>query len=367
MIQMTNNVEPPANDLKVTSFDIYGDVSSTTQQNQQQDQQQNQKQKPANASLTDRFALVRRLGKSSEGIVNLSKSVTTGQLRVMKIVKADKAEAPIEARMLGAVGRYPNVLTCFEAEYHPSGGVAIMCMEFCSLGDLYRMQRLLLDKKMLTPAALVLKVLVDVSEGLAFIHGGWTRSTTSGLYRLTRQNHQNLVHRDLKPENIFVKLNGGARRLPTFVIGDLGQAFNPAVGSHNSGGTRGYRAPEFYLHSRPPLTFKADVYSFGITMLSLCQGLEAGLYDCGTPPDHLKLPRHLAYSAIQALLRRCLAFEPKDRPDMSPAGVLWYVPGFRTILEGVKKDEIAEINGIWSPNQGTVKSAAAQMEEAGLL
>jgi serine/threonine protein kinase len=350
-----------ANNVEITSFDIYGEVSSTTQQNQKQ----NQKQKPPHASLTDRYALVRRLGKSSKGIVNLARSVTTGQLRVMKIVKADRVEAPIEARMLGAVGHHPNVLTCFEAEYHPNGGVAIMCMEFCSLGDIHRIQCLLLDKKMLTPAALVLEVLVDVSEGLAFVHGGWTRSSTTGLYRPTRQNHQNLVHRDLKAENVFVVPSTDGRQL-RFVVGDFGQAFNPAVESHNSGGTRGYRAPEFYLHSRPALTAKADVYTFGITMLSLCQGLQAGLHGCETTADDLQLPRHLAYSTIKALLRRCLAFDPDDRPDMSPAGVLSYVRGFRSVLEGMK-DEIAQIVGIWSPNQGTVKSAAAQMEEAGLL
>jgi serine/threonine protein kinase len=357
---MAGTIEPTARDLKVTSFNIYGEVSTT-----QQKQLQGGNQEPHYASLTDRYALVRRLGKSSEGIVNLAKSVTTGQLRAMKIVKADKVEAPIEARMLGAVGRHPNVLSCFEAEYHPNSGVAIMCMEFCSLGDLRRVQVLLLEKKLQTPAALVLKVLIDVSEGLAFIHSGWTRSSTSGSYRLTRQNHQSLVHRDIKTDNIFVRPSADGRQLPSFVIGDFGQAF-PTVEAHNSGGTRGYRAPEFYLHSRPPLTAKADVYSFGITMLSLCQGLQAGLHDCGTPADHLQLPRHLAYSAIQALIRRCLTFDPKERPDMSPAGALWYVPGFRTVLEGTKKDEIAQIVGIWSPKQGTVKSAAAQMEEAGL-
>jgi serine/threonine protein kinase len=221
---MASTVEPTARDLKVTSFKIYGDVSTT-----QQKQRQGQKQEPPRSSL------IRRLGKSSEGIVNLAKSVTTGQLRAMKIVKADKVEAPIEARMLGAVGRHPNVLSCFEAEHHPNGGVAIMCMEFCSLGDLRRIQVLLLEQKLQTPAALVLKVLIDVSEGLALIHGGWTRSSTSGSYRLTRQNHQSLVHRDIKPENIFVRPSVGGRQLPLFVIGDFGQAF-PTIKAHNSGG-----------------------------------------------------------------------------------------------------------------------------------
>lgn len=311
-------------------------------------EQQQPKQETPYVPLTDRYALVERIGDSSEGIVDLARSVTTGELRVMKIVKANRPEYPREARMLRAVGKHPNVLRFFEAEHYPLRDVTIMCMEYYRMGDLYALQHHLHERKLRTPAGLALQAIVNISEGLAFIHGGWVRDVNSDQYRLTVQEHLNMVNRDIKPCNIFIRPSADGKHLPTFVIGDFGQAFDPTAVANYEGGTPGFRAPEFYSFNKPPLTAKADVYSFGTTMVSLCRGLAAGIHGCGEPADKLLLPHHLSNFGMQALLRRCLAFAPRDRPDMSPGGALWYVPGFRNHLEGMK-DEIALTLHVWLP------------------
>ena len=274
-------------------------------------QQEDQKQYQPYVSLMDRYAIVRCAGHSSEGSVHVARSIATGQLRVMKVVKhVDTQTLPDEARMLRAVGRHENIVRLFETECHASGN-AIMCLEYCSKGDLHDFQLYLHKTGLRTPGAVALQALINISEGLAFIHGGWVRDATNGSYRV-QSNHRNLVLRDLKPANIFIRPG------PVFVIGDFGQAFDPIPANHRRGGTDGYRAPEFYFADQPPLTRKADVYSFGISLLSLCQGLGANLWPVGAPAADLRLPRHLANFGIQALLRRCLEFWPKDRPEMSP-------------------------------------------------
>lgn len=293
--------------------------------------QENKGQGQPYVSICDRYAIIKRLGNSSEGLVDVARALSNGQLRVMKIVKhLNRNKLPREARMLGAVGQHENLVRLFETEWHPSG-YAIMCLEYCSKGDMHDLQRYLQITRTPTPAKVALQALINITEGLAFIHGGWVRNGITGSYRVAT-NHTNIVHRDLKPANLYIRPG------PVFVIGDFGQAFDPTLGDNRRGGTNGFRAPEFYFLDQPPLTRKADIYSFAITLLSLCQGLDTELWPCGAPSADLRLPRHLANFGIQALLRQCLEFYPKDRPDMSPSGALWYVPGFRHQLEGLKDD-----------------------------
>lgn len=111
---------------------------------------------------------------------------------------------------------------------------------------------------------------------------------------------------------------------------------DPSRSIHQNGGTPGFRAPEFYTDtSRSRLTPKADVYSFALTMASLCKGAGAPIFPCGSRPENLRLPRHLVDWGIEGLLRHCLAIDPRNRLDMSPRGVLFYVPGFKNLLKNM--------------------------------
>lgn len=221
-------------------------------------QQERQDQDQTPVSLVDRYAIFKRLGKSSEGFVDLARSLSNGQLRVMKVVPhKDRNKLPTEARMLFAVGQHENIVRMFETEWHESG-YAIMCLEYCSKGDMHDFQRYLQDTGSPTPVKVALQAFTNISEGLAFIHGGWVKNVFTDSYGIVT-NHTSIVLRDLKPANIFIRPG------PVFVLGDFGQAFDPTLANNRGGGTDGFRAPEFYFHNRPPLTRKVDIYSFGIT------------------------------------------------------------------------------------------------------
>ncbi|KAJ7295270.1 hypothetical protein O6H91_01G064800 [Diphasiastrum complanatum] len=76
------------------------------------------------------------------------------------------------------------------------------------------------------------------------------------------------LHRDIKPENILLDANFCAK------VSDFGQAkmmgreFSRVITTMR--GTRGYLAPEWL--SGLPITAKADVYSYGMTLLEIIGG-----------------------------------------------------------------------------------------------
>ncbi|KAB2029390.1 hypothetical protein ES319_D05G159500v1 [Gossypium barbadense] len=89
------------------------------------------------------------------------------------------------------------------------------------------------------------KICLDIAKGLAFLH---------------EESSLTIVHRDIKTTNVLLDSNLNAK------ISDFGLAkFDEGENTHIStriAGTIGYMAPEYALWGY--LTYKADVYSFGI-------------------------------------------------------------------------------------------------------
>ncbi|XP_043703965.1 L-type lectin-domain containing receptor kinase S.1-like [Telopea speciosissima] len=96
------------------------------------------------------------------------------------------------------------------------------------------------------------RVLVDVAEGLNYLHHGWD---------------QLVLHRDIKPSNILLDSDMRGR------LGDFGLAklyqHGQAPGTTRVVGTLGYLAPELV---NVGATAASDVYSFGVTMLVVVCG-----------------------------------------------------------------------------------------------
>ncbi|XP_002965980.2 G-type lectin S-receptor-like serine/threonine-protein kinase SD2-2 [Selaginella moellendorffii] len=97
---------------------------------------------------------------------------------------------------------------------------------------------------------------------------GIALGTAKGLAYLHEECRDRIIHCDIKPENILLD----AEMKPK--VGDFGLAklmgreFSRVVTSMR--GTRGYLAPEWL--SNMPITPKADVYSYGMTLLEIISG-----------------------------------------------------------------------------------------------
>jgi tetratricopeptide (TPR) repeat protein len=155
------------------------------------------------------------------------------------------------------------------------------------------------------PLATALTFARQMAEGLAAAHA------------------KGIIHRDLKPENLFVTAHdrlkildfGLAKLAPTDSMLD-----HTATASGVVMGTVGYMAPEQVRGE--PVDRRADLFAFGAVLYEMLAGRRA--FAGASPSDTLSAilrdePAplteidHTISSALDALVRRCLAKRPEDR------------------------------------------------------
>jgi len=124
-----------------------------------------------------------------------------------------------------------------------------------------------------------------------------------------QESHHPLVHRDIKPENVLVD-----SRNDTLVLIDFGFArFQNSLGyvdtSCKTAGTKDYRAPEAQ-DDGSLLTYKMDVYSFGVMMVEVMTGKRPQ-----SPIDSVHPLPEFSPDSVRALATQCLSIDPQIRPD----------------------------------------------------
>ncbi|KAG6692163.1 hypothetical protein I3842_10G099700 [Carya illinoinensis] len=97
------------------------------------------------------------------------------------------------------------------------------------------------------------KICVGIARGLAFLH---------------EESTLRIVHRDIKTTNVLLDSNLNPK-ISDFGLAKLNEEENTHI-STRVAGTIGYMAPEYALWGY--LTYKADVYSFGIVSLEIVAG-----------------------------------------------------------------------------------------------
>jgi eukaryotic-like serine/threonine-protein kinase len=142
---------------------------------------------------------------------------------------------------------------------------------------------------------------------------------------LAHAHERGIVHRDVKPANLLLADDGRPMLLD----------FNLSADRHRLGAVRGgtvpYMAPEqlqAQLESRPAvIDGRADVYALGLVLYELLAGRSAYPSHKGNKPDVVRQmlkerrvsPPPLRASntsvtpAIEAIISKCLAFDPYDR------------------------------------------------------
>eukprot|EP00268_Persea_americana_P040167 TRINITY_DN3980_c0_g1_i5.p1 TRINITY_DN3980_c0_g1~~TRINITY_DN3980_c0_g1_i5.p1 ORF type:complete len:244 (-),score=53.33 TRINITY_DN3980_c0_g1_i5:253-984(-) len=146
----------------------------------------------------------------------------------------------------------------------------------------------------------LLKVAIDVSKGMSYLH----------------QN--SIIHRDLKAANLLMDENEVVK------VADFGVARVQAQSGVMTAETGTYRwmAPEVIEHK--PYDHKADVFSFGVVLWELLTGkvpyeyltpLQAavGVVQKGLRPT---IPKH-THPKLAELLERCWQHDPSLRPDFT--------------------------------------------------
>lgn len=186
-----------------------------------------------------------------------------------------------------------------------------LVMEFCEKGSLYGAMK---RKKFYTANGVpdrnsILKILIDVAEGMEFLHSG----------------PRAVLHGDLKPANILLKA-GAEPGSMTAVVADFGLSRmldsddKHSIQRTASLGTVQYMSPELLGAGR--FTRAADVWAFGIVLIELWEGASAFddmtaaqiYYSIVQLKQQPKLPADCP-GKYAVLIQGCLTQDPSERID----------------------------------------------------
>ncbi|RZC74186.1 hypothetical protein C5167_049669 [Papaver somniferum] len=204
-------------------------------------------------AATKNFAVSNKIGEGGfgpvyKGILPDGSVIAVKQLSAKS--KQGNREFVNEIGMISAL-KHPNLVNLFGCCVE--GNQLLLIYEYMENNSLARAifgseeQRLNLN----WPTRL--RICLDIAKGLAYLH---------------EESRLKIVHRDIKPTNILLDKDLTAK-ISDFGLAKLDEEENTHI-STRIAGTIGYMAPEYAM--RGYLTYKADVYSFGIVALEIVSG-----------------------------------------------------------------------------------------------
>lgn len=210
-------------------------------------------------TLSDRYRLLRLLGRGGMGSVYLGRHLIVGKPVAVKVLDATCAQDDHgfkrlfrEAQAAASIG-HPNIIDVQDVGMTPSGD-PFLVMEYLEGEDL---SGLMLRKKTLSLAE-VCGVMEPVLSALAAAHA------------------KGIVHRDLKPANIY--LVGRSQATPMVKLIDFG--VSKFVGATDQAkltlpgavlGTPAYMSPE-QARGQSEVDERADLYAVGVMLFQMLTG-----------------------------------------------------------------------------------------------
>lgn len=260
------------------------------------------------ASLGEGYRLERELGGGGMSRVFVAQDTRLAREVVVKVLSPDLAAGVNSERfhreiLVAAQLQHPHIVPVLAAG--ETDGLPYFTMPYVA-GESLRKR---LDGGKPLPVVDAVAILRDVARALVYAH------------------EHGVVHRDIKPDNVLIA--GGAAAVTDFGIAKALSSSRTFSGSENltrvgnSLGTPAYMAPE-QVAADPNADHRIDIYSFGAMAYELLTG-QAPFH--GRPP-HAVLTAHLTEQpapiesrapnvppALAALVMKCLAKNPSDRPQ----------------------------------------------------
>jgi hypothetical protein len=251
-------------------------------------------------ALAGRYSLDRELGRGGMGIVYLAREVHLDRMVAIKLLPPERSEDPTlrdrflrEARTAAKLS-HPNIIPIHSVE--DVAGFVFFVMSFVDGETLANRVR----TRGPLSAAEGTRVIREVSWALGYAHG------------------QGVVHRDVKPDNILIESGTGRVLVADFGIASVAGADQDGPVS----GTPEFMSPEAVLGKS--VDARSDLYALGATAYYAFSGRLP--IEGKTPTEVLAkhvsdLPAPLASHGLTvprkvgALIDRCLAKEPEQRPD----------------------------------------------------
>jgi tRNA A-37 threonylcarbamoyl transferase component Bud32 len=264
-------------------------------------------------ALAKELRFEREIGGGGMSRVFLAEDVALSRRVVVKVLppelitelSADRFRREV---LIAAKLQHPNIVPVLSAG--SAANVLYYTMPFVAGESLrMRIEREREEGGGLLPIAEAVRVLRDVARALGYAH------------------RQGVVHRDIKPENVLLSDDG-------VLVTDFGVAkamsdamvhegSRPLTSDGNPLGTVDYMPPEQAVGD-PGIDHRADFYAFGVVAYEMLSGAPpwAGrtrsqvlAAQVAADPPSLSLARADLSPAIAALVARCMAKRPADRPS----------------------------------------------------
>jgi eukaryotic-like serine/threonine-protein kinase len=253
------------------------------------------------------YRIGRLLGRGGMGEVHEAEHVDSGRRVALKVLRDRLQDADERARFLregqlAASISHPHTVYIFGSE--EIAGVPVIAMELLPGGTLK--DRVAAEGPL--PPAVAVSAVLDII-------GGLDAAQAAGI-----------LHRDIKPSNCFVDSDGSVK------VGDFGLSISTlARDVHEQLATGFEGTPQFAAPEQlrgEPLDVRADIYAVGATLYYLLTGqppFEAHdlreLVDRvnNEAPASPRVLRPEIPSGLAAVILRCLAKSPAQRPGSYPA------------------------------------------------
>ncbi len=202
------------------------------------------------------------------------------------------------ARRLG----HPNIVRIYDPEtfmLYEGQPVFAIVMEYMPGGSLKDE----LDRRGRLELRRAVEIAIQVCHGLAYAH------------------EQGIIHRDIKPGNILLGVHGEVKIADFNIAKIIGQSRDTLPGLPL--GTLDYIPPE-QIERAHQATPRADVYSLGCVLFELLTGRppfsaeterELASHHLSTLPPSVRTYRPDVPDSLDAMILRCLAKEPAERPS----------------------------------------------------
>ncbi|XP_050136399.1 rust resistance kinase Lr10-like isoform X3 [Malus sylvestris] len=260
-----------------------------------------------------------RLGKGGFGYVFKGK-LRSGRFVAVKVLGKPKADDQDFISEIATIGRIHHANVVQLVGYYVEGSKRALVYDFMPNGSL---DKYIYSKEGSLP--LTIKTMYEISLGVA-----------QGIEYLHQGCEMQILHFDIKPHNILLDENFKAK-ISDFGLAKLYPVNNSIVSLTAARGTMGYIAPELFYKNIGGVSYKADVYSFGMLLMEMAsrrKNLNAmvehssqiyfplWVYDQyivgndlemdNITEEEKKVIRKMVLTALW-----CIQMKPSDRPSMS--------------------------------------------------
>ncbi|XP_037492094.1 LEAF RUST 10 DISEASE-RESISTANCE LOCUS RECEPTOR-LIKE PROTEIN KINASE-like 2.1 isoform X3 [Jatropha curcas] len=261
-----------------------------------------------------------KLGQGGYGIVYKGK-LKDGHFVAVKVLNASKGEGEEFINEVASISRTSHINIVTLLGFCLEGQKRALIYEFISNGSLenFICSQGILKSDYHLGWEIMHEIAIGIARGLEYLHRGCK----------TR-----IVHFDIKPHNILLDENF-CPKISDFGLAKLYTKKESILSMLETRGTIGYIAPEVFSRNFGGVSYKSDVYSYGMLVLETVGGREKDEVGTNDSSNEKYFPYWIykrielgneskLYGEIKEIVRKmtlvglwCIQTNPSDRPSMS--------------------------------------------------